>query len=134
MKLLRVEMENGKIGFESLSGEWRHLGGSALIARIMNQEVSPTADPLGSEMTSSLPLVRWRGRERRNWDAYPSAPRARSPWESKRQIQGARRGKYLIELGYAPLSFGGFPGIIGCLACSSPGTRRNSFLPKNTAA
>ena len=49
MKMIRVEMENGKIEFESMSREWRYLGGSALIAGIMNKEVSPTADPLGPE-------------------------------------------------------------------------------------
>lgn len=49
MKILRVKMEDEKITSENLPQEWNYLGGSALIAKIMNKEVSPTADPLGVE-------------------------------------------------------------------------------------
>lgn len=49
MKILRVHMDQERISSEPLEKEWQLLGGSALIARIMNREVSPTADPLGSE-------------------------------------------------------------------------------------
>jgi aldehyde:ferredoxin oxidoreductase len=49
MKILRVDIENEKITFEDLNEEWNAMGGSALIAKIMNREVPPTADPLGPE-------------------------------------------------------------------------------------
>jgi len=49
MKILRLDITNEKITFENLKEEWTSIGGSAFIAKIMNQEVPPTADPLGSE-------------------------------------------------------------------------------------
>ena len=49
MKILRVDMKSEKITFENLQEEWRSIGGSALIAKIMNQEVPPATDPLGPE-------------------------------------------------------------------------------------
>ena len=49
MKILRVDMRNEKIEFEDLPEEWRYLGGSALIAKIMNKEVPPAADPFGPD-------------------------------------------------------------------------------------
>jgi len=49
MKMLRVDITNEKITFENLRDEWKSIGGSAFIAKIMNQEVPPEADPLGSE-------------------------------------------------------------------------------------
>ncbi len=47
MKILRVDMQHEKIRFEELREEWQYLGGSALIAKIMNKYVPPKADPLG---------------------------------------------------------------------------------------
>jgi aldehyde:ferredoxin oxidoreductase len=47
MNILRVHMEQERISLESVDGEWKFLGGSALIAKIMNREVSPATDPLG---------------------------------------------------------------------------------------
>ena len=49
MKILRVDTRNEKITFEDLAEEWRTIGGSALIAKIMNKEVPPAADPFGPE-------------------------------------------------------------------------------------
>ncbi|HQK99757.1 MAG TPA: iron-containing alcohol dehydrogenase [Smithellaceae bacterium] len=49
MNLLRVSMNTKKISFEPLPGDWAHLGGSALAAKIMNAEVPPQCDPLGPE-------------------------------------------------------------------------------------
>jgi len=49
MKILRINIEKETITFEDLNEEWNAIGGSALIAKIMNQEVPPTADPLGPE-------------------------------------------------------------------------------------
>ena len=49
MKILRVDMKNEKITFENIEEEWRSIGGSAFIAKIMNKEVPPATDPLGPE-------------------------------------------------------------------------------------
>jgi aldehyde:ferredoxin oxidoreductase len=49
VKILRVDIENEKIAFENLKEEWKPIGGSAFIAKIMNKEVSPAANPLGPD-------------------------------------------------------------------------------------
>ncbi|MGC1404213.1 MAG: iron-containing alcohol dehydrogenase [Thermodesulfobacteriota bacterium] len=49
MKILRVDMTHEKITLEDPRQGWEFLGGSALLAKIMNREVLPTADPLGPE-------------------------------------------------------------------------------------
>ncbi len=42
-------MESGEISLENLGEEWKTLGGSALIAKIMNKEAPPSTDPLGPD-------------------------------------------------------------------------------------
>ena len=49
MKILRVRMAEERITSERIAEDWQYLGGSALIAKIMNSEVPPMADPLGPE-------------------------------------------------------------------------------------
>ena len=49
MKILRVDMTNKKVTFENPEEEWKSIGGSALITKIMNKEVPPATDPLGPE-------------------------------------------------------------------------------------
>jgi aldehyde:ferredoxin oxidoreductase len=49
MKILRVDIKNEKMTFENLKEEWKSIGGSALIAKIMNKEVPPATDPLGPD-------------------------------------------------------------------------------------
>jgi len=82
MKILRVNIKDEKITFENLKEEWRSIGGSALIAKIMNREVLPTADPLGPEnlfIVSAGPLggnrgpaawtrLRWREEPSHTWN------------------------------------------------------------------
>ncbi|MBA7521749.1 hypothetical protein ES705_13860 [subsurface metagenome] len=47
MRILRINMEQLEAVYEDLPREWRLVGGRGLIAKIMNNEVSPDADPLG---------------------------------------------------------------------------------------
>ena len=47
MKFLRVAMDSGKVAYEEIPGDWKLLGGSALIAKILTREVPPLTDPLG---------------------------------------------------------------------------------------
>ncbi|MHB8910808.1 MAG: iron-containing alcohol dehydrogenase [Syntrophales bacterium] len=49
MKILRVGIDDGRITSEQIAEEWQYLGGSALIAKLMNVECMPMADPLGPE-------------------------------------------------------------------------------------
>ena len=39
MMILRVDIKNEKIAFENIEEEWKSIGGSAFIAKIMNKEV-----------------------------------------------------------------------------------------------
>ncbi|MFH0768656.1 MAG: iron-containing alcohol dehydrogenase [Chloroflexota bacterium] len=49
MKILRINMCELKIGYEELPAELIFIGGRGLIAKIMNSEVSPQTNPLGSQ-------------------------------------------------------------------------------------
>lgn len=49
MRILRVDMEQGKVTSEDLPKQWKLIGGRGLIAKIMNKEVPAECDPLGSE-------------------------------------------------------------------------------------
>ncbi len=49
MNLLRVDMKSGKTKAEDLLEAWKNIGGSGLIAKIMNEEVDPLSDPLGAQ-------------------------------------------------------------------------------------
>ena len=49
MKILRINVEQESVTFQDLPEKWRLIGGSGLIAKIMNEEVPPEADPLGAE-------------------------------------------------------------------------------------
>ena len=49
MRILRVNMGQKKVTYEDLPEEWKLIGGSGLIAKIMNKEVPPDADALGAE-------------------------------------------------------------------------------------
>lgn len=49
MQVLRVDMTRQKTWFEDLPPEWMLVGGAGLIAKIMNLEVPPEADPLGPD-------------------------------------------------------------------------------------
>jgi aldehyde:ferredoxin oxidoreductase len=47
--ILRVNMTKGKASYEELPEKWKLIGGRGLIAKIMNREVPPDADPLGAD-------------------------------------------------------------------------------------
>lgn len=47
MKVLRANTETGLISFEDVPEHWRRLGGRALVARFLLDEVPPLSDPLG---------------------------------------------------------------------------------------
>ncbi len=49
MRLLRVDMKNENTVATDLPKEWLAIGGSGLIAKIMNDEVPPGTDLLGPD-------------------------------------------------------------------------------------
>ena len=49
LRILRVNMSQLKVAYEELPKEWLLIGGRGLIAKIMNKEVPPDAEPLGAE-------------------------------------------------------------------------------------
>jgi aldehyde:ferredoxin oxidoreductase len=49
VKILRVNMKDGKVTFENLPEDWRIIGGSYLVGKIINKEVPPNCDPLGPQ-------------------------------------------------------------------------------------
>ncbi len=49
MKLLHVDMENKNTTIKELPKKWLAIGGSGLIAKIMNEEVPSDTDPLGPD-------------------------------------------------------------------------------------
>ncbi len=49
MRVLRVNMEKLEGRFEEIPNDWMFVGGRGFIAKIMNREVAPVADPLGPE-------------------------------------------------------------------------------------
>jgi aldehyde:ferredoxin oxidoreductase len=49
LKILRVNMQSLTAEYEPLPEEWLLVGGRGLVARIMNREVPPEADPFGAQ-------------------------------------------------------------------------------------
>ncbi|MDO9515165.1 MAG: aldehyde ferredoxin oxidoreductase N-terminal domain-containing protein, partial [Syntrophales bacterium] len=49
LKILRIDMSRLKADTETLPEEYTLIGGRGLIAKIMNKEVPPDADPLGPD-------------------------------------------------------------------------------------
>lgn len=47
MQVLRVNTETGQIRYEAVPENWQRLGGRALVARFLLDEVPPTCEPLG---------------------------------------------------------------------------------------
>ena len=47
MKLLRVDMNTLQVAWEPASEPYEHLGGRALIAKMLLEEIPPTCDALG---------------------------------------------------------------------------------------
>jgi len=49
LKMLHVNMSELRVTYQDLPVEWKLVGGRGLIAKVMNKEVRPDADPLGPE-------------------------------------------------------------------------------------
>jgi aldehyde:ferredoxin oxidoreductase len=49
VKVLRVQLNDRTIKIETPNDDWKHLGGRALVGKIMTDEVKPVCDPLGED-------------------------------------------------------------------------------------
>lgn len=99
MNILRVSMNNETITSHPLSKDWTYLGGSALIARIMNAEVSPLCDALGAEnkfIVACGPLAGTRAPQLGRVSIGAKSPLTQGIKEAN---SGGPAGQYLDRLG-----------------------------------
>jgi aldehyde:ferredoxin oxidoreductase len=92
-------MNNEKITSHPLSKDWTYLGGSALIARILNAEVSPLCDSLGAEnkfIIACGPLAGTRAPQLGRVSIGAKSPLTQGIKEAN---SGGPAGQYLDRLG-----------------------------------
>ena len=109
MKILRVSMNNHRIAFENLPAEWAYLGGSALIAKILNKEVPPSCDPLGPEnklIIACGPLAGTRAPQLGRVSVGAKSPLTQGIKEAN---SGGPAGQYLDRLGFRAIVFEQMP-------------------------
>ena len=107
MKILRVSMDDQKVVFENLPKEWTYLGGSALIAKILNKEVPPSCDPLGKEnklIVACGPLAGTRAPQLGRVSVGAKSPLTQGIKEAN---SGGPAGQYLDRLGLRAIIFEG---------------------------
>ena len=117
MKILRVSMDDQKVVFENLPKECIYLGGSALIAKILNKEVPPSCDPLGKEnklIVACGPLAGTRAPQLGRVSVGAKSPLTQGIKEAN---SGGPAGQYLDRLGLRAIVFEGAPkdGKLYCL-------------------
>lgn len=107
MKILRVSMDDQKVVFENLPKEWTYLGGSALIAKILNKEVPPSCVPLGKEnklIVACGPLAGTRAPQLGRVSVGAKSPLTQGIKEAN---SGGPAGQYLDRLGLRAIIFEG---------------------------
>ena len=134
MKILRVRMADERITWEGIAEDWQYLGGSALIAKIMNSEVPPMADPLGPEnrfIVACGPLAGTRAPQLGRISLGAKSPLTLGIKEAN---AGGPAGQILDRLGIRAIVVQGAPQDDRLYSLLYPGIRHNSFPPMNTAA
>jgi aldehyde:ferredoxin oxidoreductase len=109
MKILRVSLNHQTISAEPLPPEWTYLGGSALIAKILNREVPPQCDPLGPEnkfIVACGPLAGTRAPQLGRVSIGAKSPLTQGIKEAN---SGGPAGQYLDRLGLRAIVFEGMP-------------------------
>ena len=109
MKILRVSMNKEDVTFENLPADWIYLGGSALIAKILNKEVDPSCDPLGPEnklIVACGPLAGTRAPQLGRVSVGGKSPLTQGIKEAN---SGGPAGQYLDRLGLRAIVFEGAP-------------------------
>ncbi|HQK99758.1 MAG TPA: iron-containing alcohol dehydrogenase [Smithellaceae bacterium] len=109
MKLLRVSMNSQMVLHENLPEKWAYLGGSALIAKLLNREVPPQCDPLGPEnklIVACGPLAGTRAPQLGRVSVGAKSPLTQGIKEAN---SGGPAGQYLDRLGLRAIVFEGRP-------------------------
>jgi len=109
MKILRVSLNHQTISAEPLPPEWTYLGGSALIAKILNREVPPQCDPLGPEnkfIVACGPLAGTRAPQLGRVSIGAKSPLTQGIKEAN---SGGPAGQYLDRLGLRAVVFEELP-------------------------
>ncbi|HQN68059.1 MAG TPA: aldehyde ferredoxin oxidoreductase N-terminal domain-containing protein, partial [Smithellaceae bacterium] len=109
MKILRVSLNQQTVSAEPLPPEWTYLGGSALIAKILNREVPPQCDPLGPEnklIVACGPLAGTRAPQLGRVSIGAKSPLTQGIKEAN---SGGPAGQYLDRLGLRAIVFEGAP-------------------------
>ena len=109
MKVLRVSMNEQKVSFEPLPAPWQYLGGSALVAKILNQEVPPGCDPLGPQnklIIACGPLAGTRAPQLGRISVGAKSPLTQGIKEAN---SGGPAGQHLDRLGLRAIIFEGQP-------------------------
>ena len=109
MKILRVSLNEQKVSAEPLPSEWTYLGGSALIAKILNREVPPQCDPLGPDnklIVACGPLAGTRAPQLGRMSIGAKSPLTQGIKEAN---SGGPAGQYLDRLGLRAIVFEGMP-------------------------
>ncbi len=124
MKILRVSMNTQSASFENLPADWTYLGGSALIAKILNKEVPPLCDPLGAEnklIIACGPLAGTRAPQMGRVSVGAKSPLTQGIKEAN---SGGPAGQYLDRLGLRAIVFEQAPndGKLYCLVITKDKT------------
>jgi len=109
MKILRVSLNQQTVSAEPLPPEWTYLGGSALIAKILNREVPPQCDPLGPEnklIVACGPLAGTRAPQLGRMSIGAKSPLTQGIKEAN---SGGPAGQYLDRLGLRAIVIEGAP-------------------------
>jgi len=117
MKILRVSMDNRKVVAEDLPAAWLYLGGSSLVAKILNREVPPSCDPLGPEnklIIACGPLAGTRAPQMGRVSVGAKSPLTQGIKEAN---SGGPAGQFLDRLGLRAIVFEQAPeeGRLYCL-------------------
>lgn len=110
-------MNTQTVSFENLPSEWTLLGGSALVAKILNKEVPPLCDPLGAEnklIIACGPLAGTRAPQMGRVSVGAKSPLTQGIKEAN---SGGPAGQYLDRLGLRAIVFEQAPndGKLYCL-------------------
>ena len=123
MKILRVNMEQAKVTTEHLPEEWKLIGGTGLIAKIMNKEVDPATDPLGPGNKLIIAAGPLAGTLAPQFGRISVGAKSPLTLGIKEANSGGTAAQKLDRLGYRAIIFEGVPkkGKLYCLKITKDG-------------
>ena len=89
--ILRINMTELTTAYEDLPKEWQLIGGRGLIAKIMNKEVSPAADPLSSDNKLIITIGPLAGTLAPQLGRISVGAKVLLPWVSRNQMLVVQR-------------------------------------------